>query len=268
LPIFLQSTIEFANHFVEGSNMFPDLMVIDLILIALITFVAAGVGTISGFGTSTIMVPILIFFFPYPVTLLFVGIIHWFGDIWKMAFFPSGISWRIILGFGLTGILASYLGAMLTLRIPGELLLRALGAFLLAYVIFLFLRREWQLPQDLRTMVSGGALSGFFAGIFGVGGAVRGTFLTAFNLPKETYIFTSGAIALFIDSARIVTYLSEGVRLDSLLLYGLILFIPVSFLGAFVAKKIVDRIPQAAFRLVVAGFLGLIALRFLLLPPL
>ncbi|MFU8771563.1 MAG: sulfite exporter TauE/SafE family protein [Anaerolineales bacterium] len=242
-------------------------MPIDLILIALVTFLAAGVGTISGFGTSTIMVPVLIFFFPYPVTLLFVGIIHWFGDIWKMAFFPSGINWRVILGFGLIGILASYLGAMLTLRIPGELLLRALGAFLLAYVIFLFLKRGWQLPQDLRTMISGGALSGFFAGIFGVGGAVRGTFLTAFNLPKATYIFTSGAIALFIDTARIITYISEGVRLDSLLLYGLIVFIPMSFLGAFVAKKVVDRIPQSAFRLVVAAFIGLIALRFLFFPP-
>jgi uncharacterized protein len=247
--------------------LFPDFVIVDLILIAIITFIAAGVGTISGFGTSTIMVPILIFFFPYPVTLLFVAFIHWFGDIWKMAFFPSGINWRVILGFGLVGILSSYFGAMLTLRIPADLLLRALGAFLLVYVIFLFLRREWQLPQDVRSMVSGGALSGFFAGIFGVGGAIRGTFLTAFNLPKETYIFTSGAIALFIDSSRIITYISEGVRLESLLLYGLILFIPVSFLGAFVAKNVVDRIPQATFRLVVAGFLGLVALRFLLLPP-
>lgn len=244
-----------------------DLDVLQLILIALVTFIAAAVGTISGFGTSTIMVPILIFFFPHPVTLLFVGIIHWFGDIWKMAFFPSGINWRVILGFGLVGILASFLGAMLTIRIPTELLLRGLGAFLLAYVIFLFLRREWQLPQDLRTMVTGGALSGFFAGIFGVGGAVRGTFLTVFNLPKATYIFTSGAIAMFIDSARIITYFSEGVRLESTLLYGLILFIPASFLGAFVAKKIVDRIPQSAFRTVIAVFLGLVALRFLLLPP-
>jgi uncharacterized protein len=247
--------------------MFPDLIILDLILIASITFIAAGVGTISGFGTSTIMVPILIFFFPYPVTLLFVAIIHWFGDIWKMAFFPSGINWRVILGFGLVGILASYLGALLTFRIPAELLLRALGAFLLAYVIFLFLRREWQLPQDMCTMVTGGTLSGFFAGLFGVGGAIRGTFLTAFNLPKETYIFTSGAIALFIDSSRIITYITSGVRLESFLLYGLILFIPISFLGAFAAKKVVDRIPQATFRLVVAGFLGLVALRFLLLPP-
>jgi uncharacterized protein len=241
-------------------------MLIEIILITLVTFIAAGVGTLSGFGTSTIMVPVLALFFPFPVTLLFVGIIHLFGDIWKMAFFRSGINWAVILGFGLVGILTSYLGAALTFRIPGELLLRILGGFLLAYVIFLFIHTRWQLPEDWKTMVAGGALSGFFSGIFGVGGAVRGTFLSAFDFPKATYIFTSGAIAFFIDTIRIITYYLEGTRLDSFLLYGLISFIPASLMGAYTAKRIVDRIPQETFRLVIAVFLGLVALRFLLFP--
>jgi len=45
-------------------------------------------------------------------------------------------------------------------------------------------------------MIAGGALSGFFAGIFGVGGAVRATFLTVFDLPKAAYLATSGSIAV------------------------------------------------------------------------
>jgi len=59
-------------------------MIFELLILTLLVFVASIVGTFSGFGTSTIMVPVMLLFFPLPVTLLFVGVIHWFGDIWKM----------------------------------------------------------------------------------------------------------------------------------------------------------------------------------------
>lgn len=45
-----------------------------IVLLILLTLVAAGVGTLSGFGTLTIMVPVLTLFFPLPVALLFVGL--------------------------------------------------------------------------------------------------------------------------------------------------------------------------------------------------
>jgi hypothetical protein len=51
-------------------------------------------GTLTGFGTSKIMVPVLVFLYLLPQTL-FLVIIHWFGDIWKMLLFRSGIRWRL-----------------------------------------------------------------------------------------------------------------------------------------------------------------------------
>ncbi|MBN1786877.1 MAG: sulfite exporter TauE/SafE family protein, partial [Sedimentisphaerales bacterium] len=129
---------------------------------------------------------------------------------------------------------------------------------------FLSIKPNFRLAKNNRNMVTGGALSGFFAGIFGVGGAVRSTFLTAFDLPKAMYIATAGAIALLIDSARIITYIKGGTRLESKLLYGMLIFIPVSFLGARIAKKIVDYIPQRSFRLFITIFLALVGLYFLI----
>jgi uncharacterized protein len=238
-------------------------MLEQLVLVALLTLVAAGVGTLTGFGTSTIMVPVLSLFFPIPVTLLLVGIIHFFGDVWKMALFRGGLDWKLILSFGIPGILASWVGASLSFDVPDLLLQRLLGAFLLVYVIFLFIHQRWKLPAGTPMALTGGTLSGFFAGIFGVGGAIRGMFLSAFDLPKATYIFTSGAIAFVIDAVRITTYVAAGTRLGADLLFGMVLFIPASLLGAFGAKKLVNRIPQDRFRLVIAVFLGLIGLRFL-----
>ena len=132
----------------------------DIALIALVTLVASTVGTITGFGTSTIMVPALVSFYPLPQTLFLVGIIHWFGDIWKMLLFRSGVRWRLILLFGATGVIATMLGGFLVFQAPQGLLPRLLGAFLLAYVVFILLKGRLKVPQTNATGLAGGALYG------------------------------------------------------------------------------------------------------------
>ena len=235
-------------------------------LLCTLTLVASGIGTATGFGTSTVMLPVLALFVPLPVALLFVGIIHLCGDVWKLLLFKRGFDWKLILGFGLSGIAASFLGASLSLHAQALPLKRILGAFLILYVLFLFLKHDWTLPKTHSTAVCGGLLSGFFAGFFGIGGAVRGAFLTAFNLPKEVYIFTSGLIALFIDVTRVSRYIWGGARLQQDLLLALLLSIPVSLVGAYIAKKFIDRLPQKSFRTFIAIFLALIALKLLIWP--
>lgn len=234
-----------------------------VILLSALTFVASGIGTATGFGTSTVMIPVMVLFFPLPIALLFVGLVHLAGDIWKVLLFKRGLDWKLILGFGLSGILASYVGASLSLHPEALPLKRILGAFLVLYVGYLFLNRDWSLPRKTGTAVSGGLLSGLFAGFFGVGGAVRGAFLTAFDLPKAVYIFTSGLIALFIDVTRVSRYILGGTRFDQGLLVALAFSIPVSFVGAYTAKRLLDRLPQRYFRIFVGVFLALVGTKLL-----
>jgi uncharacterized membrane protein YfcA len=237
-----------------------------LIMIAILTVVASAVGTITGFGTSTIMVPVLLLSYAVPETLLFVGIIHWFGNLWKILLFRAGLRWKLILCFGIPGIVASYFGASLVPDLPKELLRRIIGGVMVAYVLFLLVQGSFKLKQNIKAGICGGALSGFLAGIFGIGGAVRGMFLTAFDLPKAVYISTAGAIAIFIDTTRLTKYLVDGSRLEYFPLWTMPLFVIASFVGAHTAKRIVDNIPQKHFRTVVGVFLLLVALKLLFWP--
>jgi len=241
-------------------------MIIEAAFIGVITFIAAVFGTITGFGISTIMVPIVLFFYPLPSTLLFVALIHFAGDIWKIIFFKSGIRWKLILSFGIPGIAASYLGASLILSISDVLMKRILAVFLLSYVVFVVIKKEWSVPQKTTTGIIGGSLYGFSAGIFGIGGAVRSAFLTVYNLPKEVYIFTAGAIALFVDITRIAKYISGGPSVQSFFLITLAVCIPISLLGAYMAKKVVHQVPQKKFRTIIAVFIGLMAIKLLFIP--
>ncbi len=241
-------------------------MYVEVLYIVIITALASGLGILAGFGTSTIMVPAMLIFLPLPETLLFVGIIHWFGNIWKIILFREGIKWRLILTFGIPGAFASFLGATFSLSISKQILLRALGAILVIYVILLYLKPSYILPETTTTAVVGGVSYGFLAGIIGVGGEVRSTFLSAFNLHKACYIATAGAVAVAIDAARIATYIAEGVTLEQTILSGLLIYIAASLIGSALGRKIVEKVPQDRFRQMVAGFILLAGLRLAIIP--
>ncbi|MBI4119725.1 MAG: sulfite exporter TauE/SafE family protein, partial [Parcubacteria group bacterium] len=168
--------------------------------------------------------------------------------------------------FGLIGLATSYFGAYISLGANEQIMLRLLGAFLAGYALFLIFQSKFKIPAGNMAALSGGALSGFFAGMFGIGGAIRSMFLTAFDLPKAVYIATAGAIGLLVDSTRIITYFTGGATLPEELWWGLLLFIPISFLGANIAKGVVDKIPQNKFRMVVAVFLFVIGAKLILFP--
>lgn len=238
----------------------------EIIYIALLTLLASLIGTLAGFGISTIMVPILLVTLPLPQTLLLVGIVHWFNDIWKILLFRKGIRWKLLLAFGLPGIFASFLGSSLFLRVSHEILSRALGAFLIAYVLFIIFNQTFKLSQKLSVAISSGALTGFFAGIFGIGGEINAVVLSTFNLEKAVYVATAGAISFMIDSTRIAIYIQGGTRLDPVLVSGFLIFIPVSLIGAIIGKKGVAKIPQEKFRNFVAIFIFLFGLKLLLFP--
>lgn len=240
-------------------------MIIQAILITILTSSASAISTVTGFGTTTICMPILLFFFPIHQTILFIAIIHWFENIWRLILFRKGCCKKIILHFGIPAIIASIVGARFSIHMPEGILIKVLGTFLVIYATMIILKPKFMLKEKATTSISGGLFSGFFAGIIGLGGAFRAAFLNAFNLEKTAYIFSTNAISFFIDSARVPIYFSNGTNLPRFFLLAIILFIPTSFIAAYLSKKLIFKMPQEKFRFVVTIFLGLAGLYFLLM---
>jgi len=237
-----------------------------LVYIAILSILGSGIGAMTGFGTATIMTPLLLLFLPLSEAVLLAGIIHMFASLWQILLFREGIRWRLLFAFGAPGMITSFIGGSIYLNVPSGIISRALGGFLVIYVLFILANPHFRLRQGTLTSSVGGASYGFLAGIFGIGGAVRAVFLSAFDLPKAIYIATSGAIALLIDSTRIAAYFAGGTRLEPLIYLGLLIFIPASLLGSIAGKKIAERVPQDKFRFLVAAFIFLAGLNLAAFP--
>jgi uncharacterized membrane protein YfcA len=93
-------------------------------LIALLTLilVASTAGTVTGFGTSTLMLPVILMFHPLSEALLFVTIIHWFNAVWRLLYFKSGFDLKLILTFGISGIITAIIGAKIVFLLDENIL--------------------------------------------------------------------------------------------------------------------------------------------------
>lgn len=219
-------------------------------------FFAEITGTMAGFGSSTLFLPIALLFYDFRTSLILVAIFHMSGNIGRITFFRHGFNKKMILEFGVPSVIFTLIGALLVAYTPQELLKLILGAFLLSFILFSLLKPELKVRQSRKNSFLGGGLSGFFAGLIGTGGALRGAFLTSFNLEKSVYISTAAAISIAVDMTRIPVYLSSGFLPRELLIFIPFLFF-TAIAGSFMGKKIVAKIPQQAFRKFVLACVGL-----------
>ncbi|NIO19767.1 MAG: TSUP family transporter [Candidatus Aenigmarchaeota archaeon] len=179
---------------------------IENILFLIASFFAAVVATIAGFGSSTLLIPVAVFFMDVKTAVFVVACFHLFNNTFKIRLFWKSIRWEIFLLFGLPSILFAFTGAYLISVIPVDIIGRILGIFLISFSVFSLIKPKFGLKENKTSAMLGGSASGLLAGLIGLGEAIRSAFLVAFNLPKKMYVATSAIIAFVIDLTRIPTY--------------------------------------------------------------
>lgn len=213
------------------------------------------------------MMPVLLFFYPTSEVLLFVSSVHWINALWRLIIFRTGFNLKLVLSFGLSGIVAAYFGAKSFFIVDEVLIEKIIAVFLFAYAIFLWFNPQFTIKFSFMSGSVAGVLSGFVAGIFGMGGAIRGAFLSAFNLEKSVYLANSALLLMLIDTSRMLTYLKQGLSFDNILglaWWQFIVSLFLAILGVECGKIIVTKIPQEKFRLGIAIFLLLISIKLYL----
>jgi hypothetical protein len=231
----------------------------DFYIFFIVAFLSIVIGTVAGFGTSTIFLPVALIFVDFKTALVLVAITHLSANMGATTFFRHGLDKRLILLFGVPSIFITIIGAYMVTYVPQNILIIILGISLLIFSISFLIKPNFKVPKSDTNTVIGGALSGFLQGLLGIGGPLRGAFLISYDLDKFKYIATLAAIAVIIDLTRIPIYLSNNLLEPQYYIYIPILIV-LGVIGSYIGKKIVGFIPQDVFKKVVLVAIGLASL--------
>ncbi|MBN8577544.1 MAG: sulfite exporter TauE/SafE family protein [Cytophagales bacterium] len=235
----------------------------NLVLFLILLLISEIIGTIGGFGSSVLFVPLAQFFFDFQTVLALTGLLHVFSNTAKLILFYKTINWKLVLWLGTGSIALVVVGAWFTTRIDFIYAKTLLGFFLVAFSIYFLKNPEATLKPTKANLVWSGSLAGFMAGFIGTGGAIRGLALTAFQLPKNFFVGTSAAIDFGVDVARSVMYLNFGFLQNKFIGY-IPLLILAAFGGSYLGKIILDKLRQDIFQRIVLYFILAIGLVMLI----
>lgn len=244
----------------------------DIIIISLASFATAILTFFSGFGLGTILTPVFAIFFPVEIAIALTGVVHFFTNIFKVFLIGRHADKDVLIRFGIPAAIASFIGAWVLIKISGipsfleyhtgnqihtiTLLKIIIAILLITFALFEIIPSLKKKEFDRNKLPLGGFLSGFFGGLSGMQGAIRGAFLIKSGLTKEAFIGTSVIIACFIDITRLTVYATRFM--NSKLLNSLELVIPAivaAFLGAYLGNRLLKKITFEIVQRIVAVML-------------
>lgn len=238
------------------------------VIIYITALVASGLTLISGFGLGTLMLPVFAIFFPMEIAIGMTAVVHLINNIFKFGLIYKWVNWRVALIFGGAGVVGAFFGAKLMLNLEGlESLytnewidIRPLHATIgLLMVLFAYFELNASLKAfhpELKFLIPGGVLSGFFGGLSGHQGALRSMFLLKSGLSKTAYVASGTTIALMVDLTRIPIYINKySMSFIEDNIRVILLATIFAFLGAYIGKRYIEKVTFRAVQIIVGIFM-------------
>ena len=235
----------------------------ETLALAVASIVAGGIGSITGFGIGSILTPTLSLWMDGKLAVAVVAIPHFLGTAVRFAMMDGKADRRVLWTFGIASAAGGLAGALLHGESSGR------GLMLLLAVLLLFVAASELTGLTRRMRFRGaaawiaGVMSGFLGGLVGNQGGIRSAALLGFSLPRDTFIATATAIALFVDGARLPIYLvtaGDGLwerRTAIAIATGGVIA------GTILGARVLRKIPEPAFRTIVAILLATLGIALL-----
>jgi uncharacterized membrane protein YfcA len=222
---------------------------LDYALILLVGLVAGTLGGIVGFGSSIMLMPVLVYSFGprEAVPIMAIGAVM--GNLSRVVAWWREIDWRACAAYASTAVPGAALGARTLLILPPRAVELALGVFFLSMIPL----RRWLAARGMRLtalhLALLGAPIGFLTGIAVSTGPITVPVFLAYGLVKGAFIATEAAGSLLVYLAKAAVFRSFGALPLAIIAKGLITGASL-MVGAFVAKRFVVALAPERFRLV------------------
>lgn len=204
------------------------------------------VQTVVGFAGTLVSLPILLLAMPLPDAIAYVSIFYLFSSVSLIFKEWKNIDKKVILQLALATIIGIVIG-VLVLRFSKPIILKkALGVFILLYVLYVATGRR-KLELNNRGTTGFGLMAGFFSGLFSTGGPLY--VICVENATSSIKIFRATMIGIFglVTLIRVPALAISGIMNFSHLKIAL-LILPVFLLAQYMGKLTFRNINEGLFK--------------------
>jgi uncharacterized membrane protein YfcA len=232
-----------------------------LLLASAAAFALALLSAVAGFGGGVLLLPVFTALFGLRAAVPMLTLTQIGSNAGRAVLNRAEIRRPVIGWFAAGAVPLSVAGALLLAHAPLSGLKRGLGAFLIAVVIWRRLKPHVGMRRT-KAFAAVGAVSGLVSALVGSAGPLTAPFFLAYGLTRGAYIGTEAACALVLHLSKTVAYGGVSLLTPRVVLFGLLLT-PATIAGAWVGKKLVDRLDDRVFILLVEAGLVVSGLAYL-----
>jgi uncharacterized membrane protein YfcA len=236
---------------------------LNLIVLGPTAFLASLLGSVAGSGGTALLLPVLTLYFGVRDAIPILTIANLSSNLGRVWFNRKEISPAVVGWFSLGSLPLALIGATLFVITPPGIFVRILGAFLLFTVAW---RRVGLRPpgfNSARWFAPIGAAFGFLNGLLEGIGSLMAPFFLAYGLARGAYIGTDALATTLMQLCKLGVFGASNILETNILESGLAL-VPFMIAGAFAGRKVVDRISESLFVLIIDITLLIAGMNFLL----
>ena len=237
--------------------------VYNFVLLAAAAFLASTLAAVAGFGGAAVLLPMLVMVFGVRDAIPILTVAQLMGNLSRVWFNQRELELPVVGWFALGGVPAALVGGFLFASAPLSFLTRILGIFLITVVAYRHIGKASALRLPLRGFAILGAVFSFLSALLGSVGPIMIPFFLAYGLVKGALIGTEALATVVMHVTKLVAYGSTAVLTTTGAVVGIALG-SIMIFGSFVGKRILDRLPEKIFVLLIEATLLVAGLGFLI----
>ena len=228
----------------------------EYLFVLVVGLVAGTLGGIVGFGSSIMLMPVLVVAFGPKEAVPIMALASLMANVSRVLAWWRQVDWRACFAYAVTAMPAAALGALTLLVLPTRVIEIALGIFFIGMIWV----RRWLAARNMRVrlwhLAASGLAIGFITGIVVSTGPITVPIFLAYGLVKGAFIATEAAGSVAVYASKVVVFRTFGALPVDTIVRGLITGSTL-VAGSFMAKRFVIAIPAERFRVLMDAIMFL-----------
>ena len=202
---------------------------------------------IAGFGTALVASPVMALYIPVAKIVPLLALLDMCAAIVNVSRDGRNAQWSELKRLIPLMIIGSLLGAAILLRTRPDILLLALGGFVVFYALYSLSGLKPDRQFSPKASLPFGLVGGVFSALFGSGGFIYAIYLSGRIEKKEDFRITQTTLIGMSTLTRVIIFSLAGIYLDTDLLLLALILTPGMLVGITLGRYFTLKMSREQF---------------------